>query len=282
MTGTGTQTDPYIVDNWHDLLEKMQEYDVYIELDPNNKNKIIDMNTVAPSGIGNISIKFKKLNGNGWTIKNIYCTGNYLFTYEVTTGTKISITFENLNIINIYHRGSSTNEQATFRSNNNGYPLNFRSCRISSVAVSSSTIYFAKYVNFYNCSMNVKFSATTCNLVVAWNQYGMCSVKNCDIRVNSPNINYLLGYLNVTDTKISGMAKKINKFDVDSRSTFSGLVVDLNTDCTKTINDKSCGLINLEKAPNLVAGTNMYLVTSEQMINDEYLTSIGFPIFSEG
>ena len=46
MTGTGTSADPYIVDNWNDLVSKMKEYDVYIELDPNSENKVIDMKEV--------------------------------------------------------------------------------------------------------------------------------------------------------------------------------------------------------------------------------------------
>ena len=133
MTGTGTSADPYIVDNWNDLVSKMKEYDVYIELDPNSENKVIDMNDAAPNGVGNISIKFKNLKGNNWTIKNIYCPYKNLFTYNSVSSpeTKHSITFENLNIVNIYKNDTcSEYDCSVFYSNNSEYPLIFRNCKI--------------------------------------------------------------------------------------------------------------------------------------------------------
>ena len=163
MTGTGTSADPYIVDNWNDLVSKMKEYDVYIELDPNSENKVIDMNDAAPNGVGNISIKFRKLKGNGWTIKNIYCPYKNLFTYNSVSSqeTKHSITFENLNIVNIYKNDTcSEYDCSVFYSNNREYPLIFRNCKISCVIASNSSssypTLFSDYVNFYNCSINLK------------------------------------------------------------------------------------------------------------------------------
>ncbi len=288
MTGTGTQTDPYIVDNWNDLVSKMKEYDVYIELDPNSENKVIDMNDAAPNGVGNISIKFRKLKGNGWTIKNIYCPYKNLFTYNSVSSpeTKHSITFENLNIVNIYKNDTcSEYDCSVFYSNNNGYPLIFRNCKISCVIASSSSssdpTLFSYYVNFYNCSINLKAYSQYFFPFKGWNQYGMCSMQNCNVKINAQNVTNFLSYFNISNTKISGSVKALSSF-INSYTKFSTVVIDLSTDYTGTISDKACGLINSDKAPNITAGAGMNLVTTEQMTNAEYLASIGFPIFTEG
>lgn len=290
MTGTGISTDPYIVDNWNDLVSKMQEYNAYIELDPNSENKVIDMNGVAPNGVGNISIKFKNLKGNNWTIKNIYCPYSCFLDYRsVSTSSgesSHSIVFENLNIINIYKNDSGgTSNCCVFASNVNGYPLAFKNCKISCVIASGSTssypTCFADYVNFFNCSINIKSVSQYFKLFTGWNQYGMCSMQNCNVKINAQNVKGFLSYFNISDTKISGSVKALSSF-IDSYTKFSTVVIDLSTDYTGTISDKACGLINSDKAPNITAGTGMNLVTTEQMTNAEYLASIGFPIFTEG
>ncbi|MDY4414657.1 MAG: hypothetical protein SPE43_09895 [Ruminococcus sp.] len=290
MTGTGTSTDPYIVDNWNDLVSKMKEYDVYIELDPNSENKVIDMNDAAPNGVGNISIKFRKLKGNGWTIKNIYCPYKNLFTYNSVSSqeTKHSITFENLNIVNIYKNDTcSEYDCSVFYSNNREYPLIFRNCKISCVIASNSSssypTLFSDYVNFYNCSINLKVYSQYFIPFEGWNQYGMCSMQNCNIIINAQNITKIWSYFTVSNTKIGGIVNKtLYNFINDDYTKFNTLVLDLIADYTGTIADNVCGLINSDKAPNITAGTGMNLVTTEQMTNAEYLTSIGFPIFTEG
>lgn len=288
MTGTGTSADPYIVDNWNDLVSKMKEYDVYIELDPNSENKVIDMNDAAPNGVGNISIKFRKLKGNGWTIKNIYCPYKNLFTYNSVSSqeTKHSITFENLNIVNIYKNDTcSEYDCSAFISKNSGSPLIFRSCKISCVIASNSSssdpTQFSDYVNFYNCSINIKSVSQYFNPFVGWNRSYMCSMQNCNVRINAQIITNFLSYFTVSNTKISGNAKTLSSFTTDSYTKLSAVVIDLSTNYTGEIADKVCGLINSDKAPNITAGTGMNLVTTEQMTNAEYLTSIGFPIFTE-
>ena len=113
MTGSGTQTDPYIVDNWNDLISVINHIGVYIEFDNNSENKIIDMSKIYPMGIGNISCGFKSLNGNGWIIKNIYCPYENLFLNN--NNVKSVISFENLNIINVYKKNSKlSNMDALF------------------------------------------------------------------------------------------------------------------------------------------------------------------------
>jgi hypothetical protein len=118
MTGTGTQSDPFVIGGdtnnpvtiWNefvDLLGRQQE--IYIEFfdgKPQHE-KIIDMNDVAPFGIENTvwiggdrlaSANPLRLNGNGWEIRNITALNASVFRGRNAT----SAVVENFNLLNIY------------------------------------------------------------------------------------------------------------------------------------------------------------------------------------
>ncbi|NLT08219.1 MAG: hypothetical protein GXY08_01780, partial [Ruminococcus sp.] len=74
MTGTGTQADPYIVDNWPDFVTAVGTYDAYVEFP--DGGGVIDMNNVAPTGIPEITLACASIKGNDWIIQNLYCKGH--------------------------------------------------------------------------------------------------------------------------------------------------------------------------------------------------------------
>ena len=45
-TGNGTQTEPYIVDNWKDLKTVSATEGVYVRLDPDAECKVMDINLI--------------------------------------------------------------------------------------------------------------------------------------------------------------------------------------------------------------------------------------------
>lgn len=65
MTGTGTQNDPYIVDNTADFLEAVEQSDVYVQL-------VSDIDAAADGYeyIGTVTVNALSLNGNGFAIRN--------------------------------------------------------------------------------------------------------------------------------------------------------------------------------------------------------------------
>ena len=72
MTGSGTQTDPYIVDSWAEFESVVTKSGVIIKFNPDAENKIIDMNEIYPEGCPSYSIGSSKIYGNGWEIQNLY------------------------------------------------------------------------------------------------------------------------------------------------------------------------------------------------------------------
>lgn len=65
MTGTGTQNDPYIVDNTADFLEAVEQSDVYVQLGSD-----IDAAADGYEYIGSVTVNALSLNGNGFAIRN--------------------------------------------------------------------------------------------------------------------------------------------------------------------------------------------------------------------
>lgn len=65
MTGTGTQNDPYIVDNTADFLEAVEQSDVYVQLGSD-----IDAAADGYEYIGSVQANALSVNGNGYAIRN--------------------------------------------------------------------------------------------------------------------------------------------------------------------------------------------------------------------
>lgn len=82
MTGTGTQTDPYIISSYGELeeLAGTATADMYIEFDADAPNKIINMNELYPYGAPTLDLSRCHLNGNGWIIRSLYTTDTWIST----------------------------------------------------------------------------------------------------------------------------------------------------------------------------------------------------------
>lgn len=65
MTGTGTQNDPYIVDNTADFLEAVAQSGVYVQLGSD-----IDVAADGYDYIGAVTVNALSINGNGFAIRN--------------------------------------------------------------------------------------------------------------------------------------------------------------------------------------------------------------------
>lgn len=75
--GSGTQTDPYIVDNWEDLKAVSATKGVYVRLDPDAERKVMDINETSDAlGLQENLTFYANIEGNGWEIRNL-CTGSF-------------------------------------------------------------------------------------------------------------------------------------------------------------------------------------------------------------
>ena len=84
MTGSGTQTDPYIVDSWAEFesIGINSNSSVYVHFNPDAENKIIDMNEIYPEGCPSYSIGSSEIYGNGWEIQNLYLKNPLFYSFS--------------------------------------------------------------------------------------------------------------------------------------------------------------------------------------------------------
>ena len=286
MTGAGTQTDPYIVDNLSDLLSAISNAGAYVALDPNSANKVIDFND-NPKWYTETPFVFacKYLNGNGWSIRNVMVKNcNFLqLAYKTYT------TIENLNIESVYllNTGSSSIYFLSAPNSNTGASeLTLKNCKISAVLDALlGSIYFSYVYRAdmfaYNCSFNVTLkNNAVINSTDIW--------KNCNIIVNGNS--YQSGPLSfdVLDTcKISGSLicnyYSTTVIALTSGSSYNVIDFELIGKGNTSINIKNYGktLVNTDKIKGFLSTSlsdSTCGVTSSQMIDADYLNSIGFMI----
>lgn len=72
ITGDGSENNPYVVDNWDDILLYAADDGKYVEVVPNTE---IDMLDIFPDGVITtpiLTIHSRRFNGNGLKLKNLY------------------------------------------------------------------------------------------------------------------------------------------------------------------------------------------------------------------
>ena len=100
MTGTGTQTDPYIVSSFADLRTAAGTGGAYVEMDPNASTKIMDINDLGINPVTQrLNINCASLKGNGWRIRNLYYSSDtdHFLVSNINANTQVSdLHFDNL------------------------------------------------------------------------------------------------------------------------------------------------------------------------------------------
>lgn len=289
MTGTGTQTDPYIVDNLSDLLVAISADGAYVELNPDTAVKVIDFND-NPQWCTETPLFFActHLNGNGWSVHNIMAKNCDFLVLDVKTYT----TIENLNIESAYLLNSSQYGGIYLlsapNSNTGESNLTLKNCKISAVldAVTYpvSLIYdYRASVNLYNCSLNITMKG---NAVIR----SPDTVENCNFTINGRSSNSTPLNFNITEmSKIKGTLKSESDSDVTINigSTSAYNVIDLEftgNNTALTVKNYGKTLVNTDKITGFSSITLTDAtcgVTSSQMIDSEHLNSIGFMIGGE-
>lgn len=98
MTGTGTQNDPYIVDNYSDFIDAVGQNGVYVQLGSD-----IDVAADGYEYIGAVTISATSVDGSGYAIRNatFQMNGGNYFSTEYT-----GITISNLSILDCAFKAS--------------------------------------------------------------------------------------------------------------------------------------------------------------------------------
>lgn len=161
-TGTGTQTDPYIVDNWTDFKALCGTTNKYIAFDPDAENKVIDMNDTEDClGLSESLFIYAHVEGNGWEIRNLFTNTHTL------RGSQNKI--NNLHFVNVL-----SNSVYLFFTG-----MNFTNCSFSVLFMTTPCFISAtKVISAENCSFYFRFMDNAEGTVLF---NSSVTLKNCDI-----------------------------------------------------------------------------------------------------
>lgn len=308
-TGTGTSTDPYIFKNWKGFRECIVVSSAYCEYDstvPENE-RIINLNDESPNGVSGIVFNCTSVNGNGCSIINANITTNANANSDYDTCamyTNGGCSIKNVNFLNVILRqrhlvGSRIGNHALFAFTNCQFSILF--LKPTDMDITGSGVAYAKFVG---CSITIKTSdnsSSSCNTVFSPSGSSTAPgvyADKCiiDLRVTTLNPN-TQGYIYVgaksnyrvflSNIKVIGRVPNNVSLEMgiynSTHVTYKNIVVDCEAGYASPWSGDTCGLINTSKIANPSADSdytakNIHPVTSEELVNVDFLDSIGFPI----
>lgn len=288
MTGSGTQTDPYIVMNYMDLCSMTGGSSTYYRLGAD-----IDFaQTDRKSTDGAILIGFKELDGDGHTISNFFGRAdsspkyNALFKFSSAYSPKI----KNVNFIGIYLAGGITCMIDSSATSNSIY---FENCRLSIKINDTQTGKYSFFNRQYltDCEILIEGTADITKQITTANTSG-CLIKlnltffNKNITTVYTILGGTLSFCGITG-KIccpnpSGAYYKLT----DSTISNSYFALSFDNIASFSMNNSLTGVNFYDKevmanvVNSLPSAGNFYALTTEQCKSAEYLQSIDFPCVS--
>ena len=164
-TGTGTQDDPYVVDDWDSLIEKIADTEAYVTV---ADNVDIDLTKIYPEGIPYsnapplLSFACKEFDGNGIIIRNAYSLSPRTGSYSIIECAATCGALSNINFVNFYINGGNI-DPLLIRCRTTSITLTVSHCTFKGVLFTShtSTTYFWQYIaRFFDCVFNIKVVTT--------------------------------------------------------------------------------------------------------------------------
>lgn len=280
MTGTGTQTDPYIPENWEEFVEAVGKDGAYVSCP---ENAVWDMNESMPAGITSaINIKAKQILGNNMTIKNPTFINSMAFDIKSEICEIIK-----LNFLNIYTTMNSTHCFSSVKT------TFFRNCKFSGI-ISHGSFFSQDYpntkFNFTNdtggnpkgCSFNLEFYGNG----TMYTGSPEAKFENCNIHISGENnsqINTeLFSKCLMINCYISGKCPSNTSMYISLKNNIYDIEVSEGKVYNYTPNNYEKTVINDSIVNDYDTDTVFedYLIkaTEEQMHDAEYLKSQGFMI----
>lgn len=278
MTGTGTQADPYVVDNWYDFKRAIAIYGVYVKCADGGGT--FDMNKYYRYGMAETIYVHAVVDGNGWNIKNLYVLNCVAFC--------VYGKIENLNFIdlNVLCTNSTARLLRFAHYSNDPPPDNKINCWIKRCVLTGrvSGVYNSQnyaaltdggsdYVccpSIIECTLKLKVSGGISMNATA---HLVCSSCILDIDSSENDTNYPFYMMHFRNCLIRGTFQKEVKFTAQYHKYN---ILDIECPSVSGATKAEFFIGNSDKSS--YDTSNFYTATSDQLKNTEYLFSLGFPI----
>ena len=261
MTGSGTQADPYIVENWPDFVTAAGTSGAYVRF---ADSTVIDLDVDHSEGFSSdITIRCTEIDGNGGEIRGLFLINNTYLVFQSY------ITIKSLTI-SAMRRGGGSGQAFWFSEGGT-----FSGCIITGSFGGETMIYNGGYTTFNCCSMNVQLQANTALVESYWYDDRCLRFFNSKIKITgTPYINNRNRQVALENTLLLG------ELPTDIYYSSYGSIVDCNVpDNTALTCDRGAVFINSDKfGSGVTAGSRFIRLTDEQLHSADYLYSVGFPV----
>lgn len=268
MTGTGTQNDPFIPENWDELKNAAETAGAYVRL-PSGAEW--DMNDQYPEGVPSIGLLCAELDGNGSVIKNIRMSGGGGVFVRANVDGYSAV--RNLTFDNVYISGDSKmfDFQNTFYSR----IIVFDNVRISRTELYNSTLFnlIRDYVNCQGCSIAVWFSEG-----VFGGDYLTCVDTSINIEGTVTASGF--GALSLKSSEVTGEVRSVGQQGsilINSNSDVSIFDISLLNYSDVYYSGNNPVLCNISKTGGATVSANLIQATEAQMKDADWLHDHGFP-----
>lgn len=280
ITGTGTQSDPWIVHSYSEIKSCIGDLDssrtYYIKL-----GNDIDCNSYGTDfkwevvRVLNDYVKYV-FDLDGHTIKNIQIApNNCMFTF----GASAQCIIKNGKILNVFMNGSNG-----FCNYTGGLYSYSKLQNVNVSANATGALSYPFYCGFDSCAIYVEGGSYDYSVFDIPSSVG-AKMKNTDVLLNNSK-GYRLFSDTSTDTVIDCRIRGshdnfITDLSQSSQNVFNNCVIDLATNAKYVIDSTggSCtGVINEDKMPSGFTDNGMTRVTSQEIINGDALRAKGFVV----
>lgn len=293
--GTGTEQDPYLIEDWTDWFAQEANGETYYkltaDLDGNEYN----------DGVMDQTVTLGYVDGNGHKIDNIFVTNTIDFL-EVTNGTHVhDLAFQNIQTSSDFISVRSSNQHVCFEgcrfewTSLGGYfssigtsyaNCSFKNCQISVVVLGASLVIFNNKDSYYDCGISVDAARGTHNSYIGIGKacFYRCMIKTVSVSPIDSEF-YMCRYegkINVkpgtiTNIMISFAANCV--FLLDTTDFSNALTISCNRAVSNHITYPGISIINKDLLGENVTATErdgFKALTTEEMQDMDALKAAGF------
>lgn len=271
MTGTGTQTDPYIVDTWEDFRTAVSTSGAYVEVKPNT---VWNFNEISPTGLPETTISCAQINGNDCELHHPYVRDNFLF-YNAS-----GAIINKLHILKLNAEGVSA-ASGFFKTYSIGTQGRCNFCQFSGTLSGPTALTYFHSANhqagkiYYNCSIHLEGAGYA---QITWGNYSdFPGFTDCNIIMHFQGAPDRQGLKLIKSQLEYSNDVATAELYIDAGSTSS--IIYPTTNGGIITNDAGTSALILADSSGISADTtttNITLCTPEQLDDATYLTSIGF------
>lgn len=288
MTGTGTENDPYVVDNIADFRNACLRNDAYIEL---SSDIDCNDNETMSDNFNTLSIYCHKIDGKGYSIRNIYTAiNNNKSVFSFMSG-RLAGGIYNLNFENVFFNSTSCSFiNSTSISASSSTKL--YNCNFSGIINTSNSYAFCDYyIKTEKCTFNFRVtSPRSSGVIFSYLRAESCefrlkiySIKRCTINtgmiaVQADN-SYVVGSWEFQEEDTSTSQSLLFTYSNHSYVAMSMKNAGTNIFFSTSSDPLTCFYDNdLLENSEISEQNNIYALTTEQCKNRDYLNSIGFTV----